>query len=272
MPKQSEYVSALVQSGIESGKYPKRLYKYRTLESAVRSLSKPSIYLSSVLKFNDPYEGHFELDPNNTEQEWLDFITRYRMVVPVQAQPYAQRLSKDYMKAESIQMKAIKNVLGKCGVFCFSTKNKSLLMWSYYSEDHAGVCVEYDPSKDAQLRNILLPVKYSNDFVKFNYLRQPERATDAILQKAKCWAHEKEFRIVRKDEAGSIIKLNPQAITSVIFGCNFDFGSDKETKKHARLRKRLIKLLKMPKYKHVKIKQCELLPNKYKLRLKSIKL
>lgn len=272
MTKQSEYVSALVQGSIEQGKYPKRLYKYRTLKSAVKSLKDPSIYLSSVLSFNDPYEGHFALDPNNTVQEWMSYIKRNRMVLDGLARNKAIQLSKDSSLAGSIQKDAIKNVLEECGVFCFSTNSKSILMWAYYSEDHAGICIEYDPSKDAQLRNVLLRVKYSNDFVKFNYLRQPERATDAILQKAKCWAHEKEYRIVRKGAADSIIKLNPQAITAVILGCNFDFGSAKETKEHARLRKRLIRLLKMPQYKHVKIKQCELSPNKYKLRLKSIKI
>lgn len=55
-----EEMRLLIQIAIEKGQYPSRLYKYRTLDSAIRSLQAPSIYLASVLEFNDPFEAHFD--------------------------------------------------------------------------------------------------------------------------------------------------------------------------------------------------------------------
>lgn len=261
-----EDMRPLIQIGIAKGQYPSRLYKYRTLDSAIRSLKEPFIYLASVLEFNDPYEAHYILDTNNSEQEWISYLVQ-QGVPPAIAIAKAKQLSQFPVEAAKIQKEEIDKVLKNSGVFCFSKLNDNILMWSYYSEDHRGVCIEYDPLKDEQLCELLLPLRYTDDYIKFNYLTDQAGPKNAILQKAKCWEHEKEFRMIWPEKAGTVLKLNPQAITSVILGCNFNIrhkDPEKEVE-FAKKRKELLDLLNEPRYSHVKIKQCTLADNEYKL-------
>lgn len=264
-----EDMRPLIQIGIAKGQYPSRLYKYRTLDSAIRSLKEPSIYLASVLEFNDPYEAHYVLDSNNSVQQWTSFLEQQGVPSAI-AVAKAKQLSYLPKEAAKIQKEEIDKILQNSGVFCFSKLNDSILMWSYYTDNHRGVCIEYDPIQDEQLCNLLLPVKYSDDYIKFNYLTDQEGPKNAILQKAECWAHEEELRMIWPQKAGTILKLNPHAITSVILGCNFNEPlKDKEKElEFVNKRKGLLDLLKEPRYSHVKIKQCTLADDKYKLIIK----
>ncbi len=94
-----------------------------------------------------------------------------------------------------------------CKITCFSEIHDSILMWSYYANNHKGVCIEYDLSRldlsDSINQNIiqcLTKVQYS-----------PLRADRLIgiddtsylhflISKADVWSHEQEWRIVCESE------------------------------------------------------------------------
>ena len=256
----------LIKIGIAQGQYPERLYKYRTIDSAIITLREPSIYLSSITDFNDPYEGHYLLDADNTKQEWFNFL-HTQGGDSCEAEALAQQLISDPQKAKEFQEKSINNVLSSSGVYCFGKKCDNILMWAYYAEDHRGVCIEFDPLKDDELCNILLPINYSNNYVQFNYLKDNSGPTKAILQKAKCWEREEEYRLIKINKAKTILKIKPSAITAVVLGCNFNkpFADADKEKEYEAKRKQLFDLLKDPKYSHVKIKQCQQANDNYQL-------
>jgi len=271
-PSVDNQCQQLIEKGIKNGQYPKRLYKYRSLTSAIRSLRKPSIYMSSIWEFNDPYEGHYVLDGNNSATEWENFISKTDPTIPsFVVKANAIKMESHPIEAKRIIDKEINDALLRSGVFCFSKKNKSIPMWSYYSEDHKGICVEYDPLQDKKLCDILLPVNYSDKYVKFNYLLHQSGPKDAITQKSSCWKHEGEYRLIKIDKADEVVEINPKAITSIILGCRFEESlvTDKKRKKRA---KSLLKILKMRKFRHIVLKQCVQRKDKYALLIKKIPL
>ena len=113
----------------------------------------------------------------------------------------------------------------------------------------------------------MFPVTYSDNYVTFDFLKDPSAPKNAIKQKATCWSHEDEIRLIKPNRAGTMLNLNPQAITAVILGYNFYKplnDKDKENK-YAQWRQDLLDLLKDPKYSHVQVKHCELAADKYQL-------
>lgn len=262
----------IIERGIQLGQYPERLYKYRTLESAVQTLEGPSFYASSILNFNDPYEGHFDLDAHNTQQEWEKFLLRETPDMPKAEITKKARILSTHPKDErQIVEPIIHKVLEDTGVYCLSKKWDSIPTWAYYAEDQKGICIEFNPAQDEELCRILLPVNYSDDYVHFNYLNYPQGPKDAILQKAKCWSHEEEYRIIKTDKAGKVIPIEPKAITSIILGCRFFEGIDKDVKRKKLLNK-LVEIIDSTRYSHLEIKQCVQMQNKYELYLKVVSL
>ncbi len=254
---------AAVAQGILNEQYPRYLYKFRTLESAVRDLRIPSIYMNSIVNFNDPYEGHFVLDSKNTTVEWETFLQNigYKSSnIKKKAVYYAANPD----KAQKLLEPIIRDNLEKSGVFCFSKGYDKIPMWAYYAEDHKGICIEYDPLQDEQLCDSLLPMNYSKDYVRFNYINEPFGVTRSITQKADCWAGEDEFRLIKVGEARKLLTINPQAITSVILGCKFADSVTKDPKRKE-LTKELLQLLLNPKYSHVILEVCQQNKNDYLL-------
>lgn len=106
-------------------------------------------------------------------------------------------------------------------VTCFSEKNDSIIMWSYYADNHKGVCLEYTPS-------LLNDMEIYNSIQKVNYNRIQKNIvsncidTDYVnmmyFNKASCWKHEKEWRIVLKE---NVERLYFPCLTGIYLGVNF---------------------------------------------------
>ncbi|MDD2979257.1 MAG: DUF2971 domain-containing protein [Hespellia sp.] len=98
-------------------------------------------------------------------------------------------------------------------VSCFSEKNDSILMWSYYGNSHKGICVEYDFT-DEENKNKMCKVLYRNErvFTSDNWFRL----------KALCWNREKEWRLSQIPPV-SEPKIK---IKNIYFGVRFDYAND----------------------------------------------
>lgn len=263
----------IIKRGIELGQYPRYLYRYRSLSSAIRDLKEPSIYMNSITDFNDPYEGHFTLEAQNTQQEWMHFLmnnakgkmSTQEMLIK------SHSLSRNANNAKKILEPIIIEDLKDSGVCCFDKEEDNILMWAYYAEEHKGICIEYDPLEEEQLCEYLLPVTYSNNYLQFNYLRDPKKVTNSIAQKAQCWERENEVRLIKPNKAKTIIKISPKSIKSILFGCRFIENIKKDPKRDAEILE-LIDILKRPEFKHISLKECKLSNSQYQLLFSNIKL
>lgn len=109
----------------------------------------------------------------------------------------------------SAQMTPFKNI----GVACFTDRNDSIPMWSFYSDSHKGFCVEYEI--DRLMSPHLLPVIYSDerissdDMVKEALYRKGSNFDErtirktlmfTILHKSMEWQTQNEWRLVLTPE------------------------------------------------------------------------
>ena len=136
--------------------------------------------------------------------------------------------------------KVVRELLGKNQrdtlVSCFTEKKDSILMWSYYTENHKGFCIEYDTAKAEIFHQQVLPVIYDDN--RYNAIRLLETQNNNIIlnpyvYKAKCWKHEKEWRILsthcEEIHPNDNVYLK-EAITGVYLGAKIDKDIEEEIK------------------------------------------
>ena len=96
-------------------------------------------------------------------------------------------------------------------ISCFSEIYDSLLMWAYYANNYAGVCIRFNPEKDSILQENCKKVQYTNIFKDssgFNY----------CYEKSIEWSHEQEWRIVCSDMKEDEPWIETTAIDAIYLG------------------------------------------------------
>ncbi|MGE6213478.1 DUF2971 domain-containing protein, partial [Comamonas aquatica] len=158
---------------------------------------------------------------------------------------FAKLASKSY--SEEIQNK---------GILSLSEVPDNILMWSHYSDQHRGICIELERKKDNDLsdNNITLPVRYSlkkpiitiDEHSSASGDDEKEIRRSLIYTKSIDWNYEREWRAV-KDEGNKAYKLNSK-IKTIIFGTKTPEHSIKtifelltKIKKEVRFRKARLK-------------------------------
>ena len=139
---------------------------------------------------------------------------------------------------------------------CLATISKNRLMWSHYSEDHKGFCIEYDFSEwdDVSFGGYLLPILYSQKRPQFPWehiiTKTPETKQEFIkelliglLTKDDIWEYENEWRILIPQNSGTIYKM--PKISCVYLG----EAISEENKR---------KVLEIAKDKHIPVKQIKM--------------
>lgn len=150
------------------------LYKFKSLdnfEQVTEALLGQRLYCPTPSELNDPLEG----------------------CIGVQ-------FPKDLMSNGKIEFEeAAKywfghyDLVNQYRVCSFSKDPESILMWSYYTGGHAGICIEVDVSEHS---NLLREVKYIKDFSEVD-----TSSVEAILtHKLDAWKHEKEYRVIFKQK------------------------------------------------------------------------
>lgn len=226
---------------------PRYLYKYRGFQRremrhagdppftdlAIRQLSTIIIdsllWLSSPEDFNDPFDLWASWTLEGTEEE-------KRQRFEALAQLYASELTPE-RRAEGLRramqmpagemLEAIRKSFTehrrRCGVCCFAGDPREVLMWSHYANSHTGVCLQFETSRDPNVLMRALSVKYVDTLAQVNWLREIGRGIgEAFLRKHHRWHYEDEYRITQADGARCCVRVAPEALTGVIFGCKAD--------------------------------------------------
>lgn len=164
------------------------LYRYTSVSlNSILSILNETVYMPSASSLNDVFEGA----PYGTLSSYESNILRIREI------------------QDDIYVKS------------FSCKKNNNLMWSHYGDSHKGICIGYDFSLASDdVISHLYPVQYSN--TRFSSQISDNIATHSFLylRKSKCWAYEKEFRLLYKKgelpQENQDIPLN--CITEIQFG------------------------------------------------------
>ena len=113
------------------------------------------------------------------------------------------------------------------GIACFAQDPASMLLWSYYSGAHTGICVRFNLSLEnlaafpSMQRHELVPieVQYQDALPEIPYFTGTTATfVRSILgTKSSAWSHEREWRLVLIGATG-LLPLKPELVDGVILG------------------------------------------------------
>ncbi|MBH0311917.1 DUF2971 domain-containing protein [Alcaligenes faecalis] len=206
-----------------------KLYRYRSInDNTIDILENDTIFLSNPNELNDPYDCHMHFDHQNYFAKEIDKIGENL------AKPVLTLLDEMNRKIKTTQ-----------GIACFADRNDSILMWSHYTSDHKGICIEYnyqdiieyiDMRKSSSEGLSLLPVRYSNEITQYNLddLENPKKLASFIFSKSDIWSYENEWRLIetinreKKDIPGT--KVNFIKPTAIYLGTNISSENEQKIK------------------------------------------
>lgn len=226
---------------------PRHLYMYFTAVNACKFLEKHNIKFSKPTLFNDPFECHVDFNRSLVTSGFSKSYENGKL---------------NERDTEGLQ-DSVNSQLSKRKIACFSEENDSVLMWAYYAEGQRGICIEFDTEKDPLFFSQMKKVKYKSELPTINSLHS-QAYEDIITTKCKKWEHEKEWRVIKDDLYGCFFPINPQAITSVIFGCssvNWEYNKNENC-----VYEQIFKNLQRPEYSHIKLKCMLLVQEEYRLK------
>jgi hypothetical protein len=170
-----------------------RLYKYVPFSiNSVSILIRKKIWIPKASTLNDPFEFYF-----NTKK--MD----YRGMM----------IDESEMELATRQMKEM-------GVFSLSDINNDILMWSHYSDEHKGFCIEFERIDDNYLGNYdnCIPVLYEDNIPNYypEQLEEKGIVANILTTKSKKWNYENEWRLLT--ETGNIEVDLPGKMKGIVFG------------------------------------------------------
>lgn len=177
-----------------------RLFKYLDVNGGLMMLYYGTLMFTNATQLNDPFDCHPVL------RDLSETSTSVRRGVPGDVFSKIE-YNKGLMRRE------------KTYICSLSKVHDSILMWSYYTKQHTGVCIGLDmgktkaylnrmnglfhgcPELEVQYKDVInghSTVKCSNDFLCYHF-----------ATKAKEWQHEQEVRLVAYNPSPEHMRLLP---------------------------------------------------------------
>lgn len=194
--------------------FPK-LYRYCNVSSyVIDGIVNKQLNFSLVRTFNDLYDCTIHAPCNHEmsdlEIEYSKALTKY---VNPDFHQYMRKYLDEHVDArEKANERRKFNLLSYLNTYCccLSSDEKSILMWSHYSYNSQGICLEYDfnlLSETDLLRKMLFPVLYSSEPLILDDLFSTEACANyplafdagclcATITKSDVWQYEKEWRLI----------------------------------------------------------------------------
>lgn len=214
-------------------KPPPKLYKYeRICTQSLSNLKAQSVYFSSPVAFNDPYDYDINAGiktPNNTEViEIKNYLCESRdtpaSVKRRLLNSTIEEVRRILLRIADEQARQISIDWKKRGVACLSECNDDLLMWAHYGGGYKGFCLEFSTEFEPFSRAV--KVKYSQQKPKINIKslivnNDRTKIFELFSTKSDSWHYEREWRCLHRD-AGTLFGFRPEALTAVYFGPDID--------------------------------------------------
>jgi hypothetical protein len=285
---------------------PEKIYKYRHFDKYhLKSLQENTIWMANPKTFNDPYDSYYYYNHSGLIPTLLKNIDLSQMNASINSALPDEVLNnlkqtgcfksafKVYFKKAGFEDNQVdkflellfeaNNIINRpqlnahidrvrdgIKVCSFTTKSNNILMWSHYSDNHKGFCIEYDLSlldtNDPFLR-FLFPVLYSDDLFDATpyieqFIKDPKNFNNfnllVALYKSKDWIYENEWRYVELESWKldySPLGFDPQSrisppISSVYMGSHIELKNEKKLSDLARQNGFKLYKMKMDPYKY----------------------
>lgn len=231
------------------------IYKYRdwTNPQHIDILKSKNIYLPSPKELNDPFDCRIpiSLELLDTDAKIIKYLSNYiiqnlKSLIErnVDINKYITAMVKEFKSSKTKYIKNNCELYEKrgnihFGIFCASMIWDSIQMWTYYSKNHTGFCIGFNPER-------LFPyipgcrakkVVYKKDFPQVNPLAtySPKSDSSEFIDncfkmshtKAIGWKYEKEFRLFSNKfpyvytKNNRLIPIDNKCFRNLIVGLNF---------------------------------------------------
>lgn len=191
---------------------PQFLYKYHSLSlNLMEMMTNAEFYMSSKSELNDPLDSAVIIDVDDYLNLYLEKYPSFRND-DIHMERVKHVFSTQLEKFDNKWVSELDEFHSSLKVTCFTEDGNNSLMWSHYANNHNGVCLKFDLSKDSNLHNNILPVEYKDELVK---VKQLADFSKSLLTKLKTWEVEKEWRILsEKNRFG----FKQEALVEIVFG------------------------------------------------------
>ena len=207
------------------------LYKYGRLNEHSEALfSSPTIWFSPPAQLNDPFECRPWFTFEGTQEQIVGVLTRFLRrqnphLTPENATAHAVGIFLEGRHRDPDTWNRLRHDVGetlghRIGLYCLSKRPDSILMWSHYSQDHRGFCLEFEATDSTPVFGGAQEVRYAADFPVVDFFNTPhDTQVDLIfLTKYEGWRYEEEWRIIDHDRGPGLHEYPVEFLKGVIFG------------------------------------------------------
>lgn len=219
---------------------PERFYKYRSFDErgySIKNLKEDTIWMTTPNKYNDPYDCTLrvrftENQIKNIKREMIENFKKNRGLKLTSEEErklneidnlnsFITYLLKKHLvcSGEKYDIEELNNAINKefdiineklrehfqkSTLSCsFSEVNDSILMWSHYSYNHTGFCIEYNfkqLDEQHEFTRMLLPVIYRDELFDMTPFMEDKEEYNCLMasyvsmNKSTEWQYEKEWR------------------------------------------------------------------------------
>ncbi len=266
---------------------PDFLYKYTSVDRALEVLRTGEVYFPHRQELNDPFDGRCIMDAATPEQrkEIIKLVVKMciehekkghdlsGMLSGMGREEYYNRFIEDEKFASNIMQKLAKEMdVFNIGVYCFTEKQDSIIMWAHYANNHKGCCLKFDfqeyvlrsieKEKDYFPFSFLHSIKYSDTYPVsvFGEEDADPKKNSFYMCKSKDWQYEKEWRaimydtrpkglipgisiggeiidepIIKRMEGSGLYPLDKNLINGIVLGCKMEDNEKESIIEAARL-------------------------------------
>jgi hypothetical protein len=211
---------------IRSQDMPASFFKYCKINQySIDSIRNSTLWFSTSENLNDPFDLKYTLSDKLltktlTESSFDIYNDLNILLVEQGKNPLCHHFYENMLKVflpdqqfrDYTVISLRENI--KHSICCFTTTKDNHRMWSFYADNHKGMCLMYDFTSEASIMNSIFPVMYSDEYPVI------EEAIDIVnvgaFKKKKEWSFEMEWRMTRIDEGS--ITIQPSSLKGIIFG------------------------------------------------------
>lgn len=179
------------------------LYKYRPDDIyTIKLLCEQRLHFSHPSDFNDPFDCLPPCSVSFSEEMIMSYMTgKYPLTEA--ALRRNMPLIKAVINDKNMLQPEVNRIFNKAYICCFSYNATSSLMWAHYTNNHAGLCLGFNPCYGGSYITNCTPkiVEYVEERKVLDFSKELRTQVDQIYsQKYSAWQYEKEVRIIKAQE------------------------------------------------------------------------
>jgi hypothetical protein len=197
------------------------IYKYTSLETAIKIIESNSLYYSSPNVFNDPFDLSIEfLETKFNEKQIRDVLEGWNVDKELKEKAINHYINNPN-ELSLIMRDTFEKQKNESGITCFSKSPLKALMWSHYADKHKGICLGFS-FKNEEEKFIQAPIDYAHEIKKINYAEDTRLGVYKwLFTKSHVWDYEEEIRRVSNIGNG-LIPFRTNELKEIYFGLKLD--------------------------------------------------